>query len=360
MKKVFYGLLVGAMVLTGCGKKEVEEVKVVEPKKIVSATVNKRVVTDIYEGDAVATPKTKIDHLSDSEGTVIKLYKQNGDKVQKGELIVTLRDSKVESDYLSAKAAFESAKSSFDITSNNFKKYQNLYERQLVSESEYLDYKNRKTDAEGNYLAKKANLVDAQDKFKKLNRTSETNGIVGNLFLKEGNEVKTKDRLFTIIDETEMEISLDFPGKWFSKIKLGAETTVKVSDLSDKEFKGYIKEINPVADSETKKYKVKLGVPNIDVTNSGNVMKDGMYIKATIPAGEREVLTVPQQGVFVRSLQSYVFLISNGEAKRVEVIPGTIAAPFVEITSEKIKTGDKIVVDGIFGLVDGDKVQEIQ
>lgn len=360
MKKVFYGLLVGAMVLTGCGKKQEEEVKVAEPKRIVAAEVNKRVVTDIYEGDATATPKNRIDHLSDSEGTVIKLHKQNGDRVQKGDLVITLRDSKVESDYLSAKAALESAKTSFDITSNNFKKYQSLYERQLVSESEYLDYKNRKTDAEGNFLSKRANFVDSEDKFKKLTRVSETNGVVGNLFVKEGNEVKSKDRLFTVIDETEMEISLDFPGKWFSKIQLGAEATVKVSDLGDKEFKGYIKEINPIADSETKKFKIKIGVPNIDVTNSGNLMKDGMYVKANVPAGEREVLVVPQQGVFVRSLQNYVFLVSNGEAKRVEVTPGTIAAPFIEISSENVKLGDKIVVEGIFGLLDGDKIQEIQ
>lgn len=360
MRKVFYGLLVGAIILTGCGKKVEEKVKTVEAKKVISVIADKRVITDTYEGDAVATPKNKIDHLSDSEGNVVKIYKQNGDKVEKGELIVTLRDSKVESNYFSAKASFDSAKASLDVTSNNFKKYQKLYERQLVSESEYLDYKNRYTDAEGNFLAKKATFVDAEDKFKKLTRVAETKGVVGNLFLKEGNEVKNKDRLFTVIDETEMEISLDFPGKWFSKIKLGAEATIKVSDLENKEFKGYIKEINPVADSETKKFKIKVAVPNIESMSNGDLIKDGMYVKASIPAGEREVLTVPQQAIVVRSLQNYVFLVKEGESKRVEVTPGTIESPFVEITSENLKLGDRVIVEGIFGLLDGDKIEEIQ
>ncbi|MGL4688337.1 MAG: efflux RND transporter periplasmic adaptor subunit [Fusobacteriaceae bacterium] len=352
MKSFFYAILMSTLILSGCGGK-VEEEKASPAKDVVTTEIKIKEIIDQYDGSAVAVPKNKIDHIMDTTGTIIKLYKKNGDLVKKGDLIITLKDSATEAEYLSAKASLESAKSTFSTTKNNFGKYQILYEKQLISESEYLDYKNRNTDSQGDYLAKKARFADAKDNFDKLKRVALTDGVVGNLFVKIGNDVKKGDLLFTVIDETEIEVSVDFPGKWFSSITLGGEATVEVSDLGGKIFKGYIKEINPVADIETKKYKVKLGVPNIDSS-----IKDGMYIKATVPAGKRNTLVVPEKSVFVRALLSYVYLEENGVAKRVEVISGTINSPMIEISSVEIKEGDKVVVDGIFGLNDGDKIKE--
>ncbi len=352
MKKFFYAILMSVLILSGCGKK-VEEEKIVPPKQVVTMEIKTKEIVDQYDGSAVAISKNKINHIIDTAGTVVKLYKKNGESVKKGDLVIKLKDSTTEADYLSAKANLESAKSTLSTTTNNFKKYQILYDKQLVSETEYLDYKNRYTDSQGAFLAKKAHFEDAKDNFDKLTRVALTDGVVGNLFVKIGNDVKKGNLLFTVVDETEIEVSVDFPGKWFSNINLGGEAVVEVSDLGGKTFKSYIKEINPVADPETKKYKVKLGVPNIDSS-----IKDGMYIKATVPAGKRNVLVVPEKAVLVRSLLSYIYVEKNGVAKRVEIISGTINSPMIEISSNEIKEGDKVVVDGLFGLNDGDKIKE--
>ncbi|MGL5124035.1 MAG: efflux RND transporter periplasmic adaptor subunit [Fusobacteriaceae bacterium] len=352
MKSFFYAILMSTLILSGCGGK-VEEEKAITVKEVVTAEIKIKEIIDQYEGSAVAVPKNKIDHIINTSGTVEKLHKKNGDLVKKGDLIITLKDSAAEAEYFSAKAGLESAKSTFSTTKNNFGKYQILYEKQLISESEYLDYKNKYTDSQGDYLAKKARFADAKDDFDKLKRVALTEGVVGNLFVKKGNDVKKGDLLFTIVDETEIEVSIDFPGKWFSNITLGGEAVVEATDLDGKIFKSYIKEINPVADVETKKYKVKVGVPNIDSS-----IKDGMYIKATVPAGKRNVLVVPEKAVFLRALLSYVYIEENGIAKRVEVVTGAINSPMIEISSAEIKEGDKIVVEGIFGLNDGEKISE--
>lgn len=352
MKKFFYAILMSVLILSGCGKK-VEEEKIVPPKEVVTMEIKTKEIIDQYDGSAVAVSRNKINHIIDTTGTVVQLYKKNGEPVKKGDLVIKLKDSTTKADYFSTKANLESAKSTLSTTINNFKKYQILYDKQLVSETEYLDYKNRYTDAQGLYLAKKAQFEDAKDKFDKLTRVALTDGVVANLFVKVGNDVAKGDLLFTVVDEIEIEVSMDFPGKWFSNINLGGESIVEVSDLGGKIFKSYIKEINPVADPETKKYKVKLGVPNIDSS-----IKDGMYIKATVPAGKRNVLVVPEKAVLVRSLLSYIYVEKNGVAKRVEIISGTINSPMIEISSNEIKEGDKVVVDGLFGLNDGDKIKE--
>lgn len=359
MKKIVYILLAATLLFTGCGKKKAEEAKIEESKKVFSTAVVKRELTDKYEADAVAVPKEKVNYVAESGGTVIRVNKKNGDKVKKGDVILELTDSAVEASYSSAKAAYEAAKHSFNITKNNYGKYKVLYDKGNASQPEYDSALNAFNEAEGNLLSKKAQFEDAEDKFKKLKRVALTEGIVGNLYHKAGNKIEKGENLFTVIDESEMEATVDFPGKWFSKLNLGGEAIIIVPELENKELKGYIKEINPIADPDTKKYKVKVGIPNIEPSSSGVMVKDGMYLKAVIPAGKREVMVVPEKSVQVRSLLSYVYLIKDGAAKRIEVTPGTVNAPFVEIVSDNVHVGDKVIVDGIFGLNDGEKVEEI-
>lgn len=360
MKKITALVLALTLVFTGCKKKGAEEIKVEAGKKIVTTKIVKRELTDKYEADSVAVPKEKINYIAESSGIVTKINKKNGDSVKAGDVIMERTDATVEAEYNSARAALQSAKETLQTATNNHEKYKKLYDKGNASEKEYTDIRNRYTDAEGAFLTKKAQLEDVEDRYNKLKRVAKNDGIVGNLFAKMGNKTEKGDILFTIIDETEMEALVDFPGKWFSKLNLGGEAVVIIPELDNRELKGYIKEINPIADPETKKYKVKVGVPNIDPTSQGAMIKDGMYLKAIVPAGKRNALMVPEKSVQVRSLLSYIYLAKDGVAKRIEVIPGTINAPFVEITSEAINEGDVVIVEGIFGLNDGDKIQEIE
>ncbi|MGL6153742.1 efflux RND transporter periplasmic adaptor subunit [Cetobacterium sp. SF1] len=355
MKKYLYLVLVTGVLLTGCGKKEDNKVEEKPHKNVVVSEVKTDEISDTYESDATIVPEGKVDHTLDGTGTVKKLYKKNGDIVKKGDIVVELTDSKTKANYLSAKAAYDSAKFTLESTKNNFDKYQKLYKEQLVSQLEFLDYKNKYTDAIGSFESKKANYLDAKKQYDKLVRRAEIDGVVGNLYLKEGNEIKAKENLFTVVNEKNMESTVDFPGKWFNNAKIGEKVYVKISDLGDKEYIGYIKEINPVANPETKKFPVKIEIPNKD-----GMIKDGMYGKVLIPAGTRETLVVPQEAVFIRDLLSYVYIVKDGVAKRVEVTTGAVEEPVIEIKANGIKSGNEVITDGLFGLEDGDLVNIVK
>ncbi|MGL5797774.1 MAG: efflux RND transporter periplasmic adaptor subunit [Cetobacterium sp.] len=336
MKKGFLILSVAAVLVTACGKKEeviIEKVK----KPVVSATVMNQQVSDMYTTDGTLVPQEKVDHTLETQGTVSVVLKKNGDFVNKGELVVKFKDAKVESSY-------EAAKINLQSTKNNYEKFNKLYEKQMVSQLELLSYKDAYTNAVADFSSKKSN-------FDKLTRKSEITGLVGNLNLKVGNVVEANKAIFTVVDENMMEVNVDFPGYWLSSIKEGSPVVVTVSDLAGKEFSAEIKSINPIANSETKKFPVK-----ISVNNTGKELKDGMYVKVVIPTQKRDGLIVPQESVFIRDLLSYVYKIENGKVKRVEVKTGATVKPNIEIVSTELVTGDLVVSDGIFGLSDGDEI----
>lgn len=336
MKKGLFILTAAAILMTACGKKE--EAEVVKPKKpVVVSQVKQEQVSDIYTTDGTIVPQEKVNHTLDTQGTVSTVLKKNGDFVKKGEVIVRFTDAKAESNFAAAKANLQSTK-------NNFEKFNKLYEKQMVSQLEFLNYRDAYTNALADYTTKKSN-------YDKLTRKSELTGLVGNLNLKSGNIVEANSTVFTVVDENIMEITVDFPGYWLNTLNEGSPVIVAVSDLGGKEFDGKIKSINPIADPETKKFPVK-----ISIDNKTKELKDGMYTKVVIPTEKREGLLVPQQAVFIRDLLSYVYKIEDGKAKRIEVTTGATVKPNIEIISEELKPGDLVVSDGIFGLSDGDEI----
>lgn len=351
MKKGIYLLSVVALMLTACGKKEEETIAKVEKKPVIVSDVIKEEISDLYVTDGTLLPQERVNHTLDSQGTVKTIFKKNGDFVNKGDIVVKFTDAAAEASYESARANFESAKYNLESAKKNFNKFSTLFDKQMISEIEFLNYRNTYTDALGAFNSKKAVLEDSKSNFEKLTRRSELTGVIGNLDLKVGNVVEPNKTVFTVVDEKNMDITVDFPGKWLNSLKVGSPASIVVSDLGHKEFQGKIKEINPIADPETKKFPVKVEIENVD-----GILKDGMYSKVIIPTEKRDGVVVPQESVFIRDLLSYVFIVKDGKVERVEVTTGAVAKPNIEIEKGNVKVGDKVVSDGIFGLSDGDEV----
>lgn len=338
MKKILCLSLISAFMFLGCGK-EKEVVEVVEkPKYVVTEPVQVRELNQTFRSDAVLEPENKVDHTTEKGGTIEKIYKKNGEVVKKGEVVMKLSDADTE-------ASYNSSKSLYNVAKNNYNKFKRLYDEQLISYLEYVEYENA-------YSTAKANFDVAKNNYDKLFRRADISGVVGNLFGKVGNEVEGNTTIFTVVDDDMMESYVGFPAEWLTQVKVGGPLSIEVPAIG-KTLEGKILEINPIAEANTKKYKLKVGV-----NNSDNLIKDGMYSYVTIPVGKVAAMSVPDESIFIRDLLNYIYVIRDGVAKRVEVQTGAQDAKYTVISSKEIKTGDKVVVKGLFGLEDGNKVTE--
>ena len=362
MKKILTIFLAASLLLVACGKDKEEEKKdakqevvATEEQQVVKtvevAAVTKREMSKLFESSAVWEPLAKVDFSTDKGGTVKTIYKKNGEYVKKGEVIVKLSDAQTEADFLQAKANYVSATSNFNIAKNNYQKFKTLYDKQLISYLEFSNYEASYTSAQGNLEVAKAAYMNVQKSYSKLVARAEINGVVGNLFIKEGNDIAAKEILFTILNDKQMQSYVGITPEAISKVKIGDEIKVKIDALG-KEYMAKITELNPIADSTTKNFKVKLALDNPD-----GEIKDGMFGNVIIPVGESSVLSVEDEAIVTRDLVNYVFKYEDGKAKQVEVTVGATNLPYTEISSPEIKEGDKIIVKGLFGLQNNDTVE---
>ena len=362
MKKILTIFLAASLLLVACGKDKEEEKKDTKQEVVATeeqqavktvevAAVTKREMSKLFESSAVWEPLAKVDFSTDKGATVEKIYKKNGEYVKKGEVIVKLSDAQTEADFLQAKANYQSATSNYNISRNNYQKFKTLHGKQLISYLEVSNYEATFTSAQGNLEVAKAAYMNAQNSYSKLVARAEISGVVGNLFIKEGNDIAAKEVLFTILNDKQMQSYVGITPEAISKVKIGDEINVRIDALA-KEYKAKITELNPIADSTTKNFKVKLVLDNPD-----EEIKDGMFGNVIIPVGESSVLSIEDEAIITRDLVNYVFKYEDGKAKQVEVTVGATNLPYTEISSPEIKEGDKIIVKGLFGLQNNDKVE---
>ena len=362
MKKILTIFLAASLLLVACGKDKEEEKKDTKQEVVATeeqqavktvevAAVTKREMSKLFESSAVWEPLAKVDFSTDKGATVEKIYKKNGEYVKKGEVIVKLSDAQTEADFLQAKANYQSATSNYNISRNNYQKFKTLYDKQLISYLEFSNYEATFTSAQGNLEVAKAAYMNSQNSYSKLVARAEISGVVGNLFIKEGNDIAAKEVLFTILNDKQMQSYVGITPEAISKVKIGDEINVRIDALA-KEYKAKITELNPIADSTTKNFKVKLVLDNPE-----EEIKDGMFGNVIIPVGESSVLSIEDEAIITRDLVNYVFKYEDGKAKQVEVTVGATNLPYTEISSPEIKEGDKIIVKGLFGLQNNDKVE---
>ena len=297
MKKILTIFLAASLLLVACGKDKEEEKKDTKQEVVATeeqqavktvevAAVTKREMSKLFESSAVWEPLAKVDFSTDKGATVEKIYKKNGEYVKKGEVIVKLSDAQTEADFLQAKANYQSATSNYNISRNNYQKFKTLYDKQLISYLEFSNYEATFTSAQGNLEVAKAAYMNAQNSYSKLVARAEISGVVGNLFIKEGNDITAKEVLFTILNDKQMQSYVGITPEAISKVKIGDEINVRIDALA-KEYKAKITELNPIADSTTKNFKVKLALDNPD-----EEIKDGMFGNVIIPVGESSVLSI--------------------------------------------------------------------
>lgn len=360
MKKILGIILATSLLLVACGKdKETKETKqevtTAEEQKVVKtvevAKITTREMSKLFESSAIWEPLAKVNFSTDKGGTVKKIYKRNGEIVKKGEIIVKLSDAQTEADFLQAKANYQSATSNYNIARNNYQKFKTLYDKQLISYLEFSNYEASFTSAQGNLEVAKAAYTNAQDSYSKLIARAEINGVVGNLFIKEGNDIAAKETLFTILNDKQMQSYVGITPEAISKVKIGDNIKVRIDALG-KEYTAKISELNPIADSTTKNFRIKLTLDNPD-----EEIKDGMFGNVVIPVGQSKVLSIEDEAIVTRDLVNYVFKYENGKVKQIPVTVGATNLPYTEISSSELKEGDKIVVKGLFGLQDNDSVE---
>ncbi|MGL4999586.1 MAG: efflux RND transporter periplasmic adaptor subunit [Cetobacterium sp.] len=316
--------------------------------KILQTNPEKIIRLNISSG--VTEPLNEVKTITKTGGTVKKINFRNGDKVKKGEIILVLEDQEVKSSYLKAKATYISNKADFEIKNKSYGKFEQLYEKQLISEDEYLTKKTSYLTSDSNVKNSEAIYLSAKKDYEDLVVKAKLSGIITDLNLKLYEKVAINSEVVTVIDDSKILVKTGVSVHEISELSVGNKAEIDLEGI-EKNYFGNVYEINPVANKDNKKYQIK-----IEIDNEEGKIKKGMYSKVSVETGSKDGYLVPKSAIVIKDLYSYVFVIENGEARRIKIERGYSNEEKQEILSSEIYPDMQLVIEGQFLLEDRDKV----
>lgn len=143
------------------------------------------------------------------------------------------------------------------------------------------------------------------------------------------------------------------PENYYPNVKKGMAVTLSSEIYPGETFPATIDIVYPTVDPASHTFQARLRIPN-----SALKLRPGMYVKTKMSMGMARAMVVPYQSVLklTGSNDRYVFLDDGGVAKRVFVKLGQRFDENIEVISDELQEGDRLVVVGQAKLVDGSKL----
>ena len=143
------------------------------------------------------------------------------------------------------------------------------------------------------------------------------------------------------------------PESYYPNVKKGMAVTLTSDIYPGETFPATIDIVYPTVDPASHTFQARLRIPN-----SGLRLRPGMYVRTKMSMGMARAMVVPYQAVLklTGSNDRYVFLDEGGTAKRVFVTLGQRFDENIEVISDELHEGDRLVVVGQAKLVDGSKL----
>lgn len=324
-------------------------------------------ITQVVEASGTINPVNTVSVGSTVSGLIKAIYVDYNSVVKKGQLLAQIDPANFEAAVQQNQAQINSAESDMakiqavtEMSRKTYSRYKNLYKKNFIAKSE-LD------QAESDYLSNLAQIGAARAKINQARATYKTamtnlgytkiiapvDGTIISREIDLGQPVAASfqaPELFTIAqDLTKMQIEVNVSEADIGKVKEGQQVTYTLDGYPDRLFYGKVTQvrISPTTVSNVVTYSVIVGVDNKDLT-----LKPGMTANVSIITSKSEnILCAPSVALKYtpetdgKKYQSQgLWILANNKPQRIDIETGASDDTNIEVKSDKIKIGDKVII----------------
>ncbi len=371
--------------------------KAFEPEvfsRVMTQKPQSREITEIISANGRVQPVVEVKIAPEVSGEIVELLVEEGDYVQKGQLLLKIKPDTYESIVERTEASLNSSKAQLlqieaqlKGAEQTYARQKQLFEQKAISasefesaESSYLSLKAQKNTAEFNIKSAEAALKESIEQLHKTTIYAPSAGTVSKLNVELGERVvgtaqMAGTELLNIADLSQMEIRADVNENDIVRVELGDKASIEIDAYLGRKFSGKVtrianssKNTASSADQVTS-YEVRIYLePESynDLLKEGmtSPFRPGMSAAVDIETDNTSALSVEIGAVTARGEEKeevvFVYQPQEMTVKQVAVKSGIQDKQYIVIEGEGIDTTSQIVV-GPFAtlskeLQDGQKV----
>lgn len=304
------------------------------------AAASQRAISASYSGTAALEARADAQVVAKTSGLALRVLADVGQHVSAGQTLVSIDRDRATLQAVQADAQVRKLEA-------NYRRASQLAEQKMVSAN---DVDQLRFDLEN---------ARAQSRMAKLELaygsvTAPISGVVASREIKPGNFVQINTPIFTIVDTSRLEATLNVPEREIEVLKAGQPVELLVDALPGKRFAGSVDRVSPVVDSGSGTFRV------IATFDGQEQLQPGMFGRIKIRYDQRaDALVIPRNALLEDGNEPAVFVIRGGKAARAALKLGYDDGPWVEVRSG-LKTGDQVVVAGKAALREGTTVKVLE
>lgn len=359
-RMLMLGAVAGALLLGACSSdREAQPVARPEVSGVKLQKIHATRVPESYETTGSVVSRTSSTVSIRVMGAVTSLAVKEGDRVRKGQLLLTIDDrdlkekvTAAEEAYNEAVHALESARRQEDLAVKTHERYRKLHEDKAITTQELDNVATQATQArhgveQAEAMVKRAEASREEARiFLGFSRVAAPiDGVVTRKMTDVGSMASPGVPLLQLEDRASRLVEAGFEERMLDVVREGMEVRVRVPSTAE-ETGGRIVEVVPTVDPRTRTFAVKIEVPGME-------LRSGQYGTVRFPSGARDLLLVPASAVVTRGQLTGVFRVGPDNVVTYRLIrTGRPYGETVEVLSG-LSAGDTIVVEGLDRAVDG-------
>ncbi len=238
-----------------------------------------------------AAPLAEVNVQSKQGGTIIVLNGNEGDAVQKGDILVQFDDSEqqlnLEKSRSSKNATLQQvrqAKTTLKSAKTNLDRNRELFKDGLISQQQMDNLQNAVDAAQSSLNSARENANQADTQIALLEKGLENfvvhapiSGIIDGKNYNLQEIYRANDVLYHIVNIDEVYVNVDVPETYIKQIREGMPVSVTFNALGEQAFSGILETVLPSGTTGNRTFTVK-----VRVKNPGQSIKPGMFASVAI------------------------------------------------------------------------------
>lgn len=300
-------------------------------------------------------------------GFITELCVDEGSFVRKGQTLFKIDRVQYEANVNAAKASVRVAEASVSTQKLTVDNKRELNKKEIISDYDLEMAENQLASYEANLAQAKANLASAEDNLSFTLVSSPSDGIVGTIPYRIGSLVSSSvaEPLTVVSDISKMYAYFAMTEKQLLEITKGGDIDKALAEMPDVKlqladgsiypYSGRIETISGVIDQTTGSVTLRAAFPN-----EGKVLRSGGTGNVLVPYLLENVMAVPQSATVEIQDKKFVYVVQDDNTvKNVEVTVFHINDGKNYLVTSGLNPGDRIVVEGVQALTDGQKITPI-
>lgn len=348
-QKKFYvlGTAISALILLSCSRESRNDqtTDLESPRKEVVKVMelqNTKIARTI-EYPATLEASEEVYLAPASPGRIEKIHAEVGDKVTKGAQLVEMDHTQLRQAEIQLKNL-----------ETDFRRLDTLAKYGSIAQQQYdqlqAQYEVAKSNVE--FLAENVSL------------SAPFNGLISGRYYEAGemysgapNTPAGKAAVLSLVQIDRLKAMVSVSEGYYPNLKKGMDTDIRIDVYPNQPFKGRVDRIHPVINPANRTFNVE-----VMIDNRNDLLRPGMFARISFNMDEEEAILLPSMAVLKLqgSNDRYLFVDDNGTARRITVTIGKRYNDQIEVFSDDLNPGDRVIVTGQSRLLDGMQIEVVK